>query len=231
MLLVMPLTPEGTPARAAPLTARRLATELPPSAWRRIAWAKGTKGPLVMDLARVRVEVYHTRGYHTTPGPSGEVGWLLFERRPNETKSYLLWDLDSLSIRQQARVMRARWPIEQGYQQMKEELGLDHFEGRTWTGWHHHVTMVSIAHAFLMTVRTEGADRALGAKLPTLPRVRKWIRAQMDLPIVRTISETEDEALRKRLLDRYLALTDSSIRLRKGRWWAPTLRQTVRGSA
>lgn len=230
---VLPLGVDGARLRSSPVSARALAHRLPASAWRRIEWGQGTKGPLVMELARLRVEVCspdpHREDHRLIP--SGEVGWLVFERRTNETKTYMLWDLDDLSLREQARLIRARWPIEQGYQQMKEELGLDHFEGRTWTGWHHHVTMVAIAHAFLMTMRAEGADAKVGERLPTLPRVRKWIRAQMELPMARAISESSDEGLRKRLLDRYLALNDSIVRLRKGRWWAPSLRQALRENA
>ena len=101
---------------------------------------------------------------------------------------------------------------------MKEELGLDHFEGRTWTGWHHHVTMVALTHAFLMTVRGEGVERR---RLPTLPRVRKWIRAQMEFPMVTVISDSADTGLRKQMLDRLLALTDSQVRLQRGRWTRP----------
>ena len=69
-----------------------------------------------MEMARVRVRVYcGNRRRHSNPqGPTGEVGWLLLERRTNETKAYLLWDLDRLSLRQQSQLMRARWPIEQG---------------------------------------------------------------------------------------------------------------------
>ena len=47
------------------------------------------------------------------------------------------------------RLAKCRWTIEQGYHQLKEELGLDHYEGRSWVGWHHHVTLVMMAHAFL----------------------------------------------------------------------------------
>lgn len=221
-LTLMPLRRDGSPARDRPLNGRRSLAELPPSSFRTVTWGRGTKGPLTMDMARVRVQVYrasHHRRDHRE-GPTGETGWLLLERRANETKAYLLWGLDPLSLRQQAQLMRARWPIEQGYQQMKEELGLDHFEGRTWTGWHHHVTMVALGHAFLMTIRAEGTE---DRPLPTLPRVRKWIRAQMELPMVVVISESADTGLRKRMFDRLLALTDSQVRLQRGRWTSPKI--------
>jgi SRSO17 transposase len=226
-LVVLPLTATGVPERDRALSARRLATELPSSAWKRIRWGQGTQGPLVMELARVRVEVCHQdphSGGHPQL-PSGERGWLVFERRSNETKAYVLWGLDHLSLRQQARILRARWPIEQGYQQMKEELGLDHFEGRTWPGWHHHVTMVSLAHALLMELRAE--EGRGGRRLPTLPSVRRWVRGQMELPMVRTITEAADEGLRRRMLDRLLGLSDSVVRWRDGRWRAPRSHPTV----
>jgi|HubBroStandDraft_1064217.scaffolds.fasta_scaffold10665_4 SRSO17 transposase len=219
-IMLMPLSSTGVPARDRPLNGQQLLAELRPTAFRSVIWGHGTKGPLRMEMARVRVQVYcGNRRRHSHPqGPTEEVGWLLLERRTNETKAYLVWGLDDLSLRQQSQLMRARWPIEQGYQQMKEELGLDHFEGRTWTGWHHHVTMVALAHAFLMTARAEGAPRR---SLPTLPKVRKWIRAQMEYPMVTVISDSPDTALRKRLLDRLLALTDSQVRLERGKWVRP----------
>ncbi|MGI0128756.1 MAG: IS701 family transposase, partial [Thermoplasmata archaeon] len=123
-LAVMPLSGSAADDRGPPIGARRLAAELPRSAWRSLRWGTGTKGPLVMELARVRVEVCHQDPHHADHPmiPSGERAWLVFERRSNETKAYLLWRLDDLSLRRQAQIIRTRWPIEQGYQQMKEEL-------------------------------------------------------------------------------------------------------------
>jgi SRSO17 transposase len=219
-IMLQPLSSSGTPLRVGPVNGSRLLAELPSTAFRSVVWGEGTKGPLRMEMARMRVRVY-CRNLHRhvhAQEPTDEVGWLLLERRTNETKAYLLWGLDGLSLRRQSQLMRARWPIEQGYQQMKEELGLDHFEGRTWTGWHHHVTMVAMAHAFLMTARAEG--RGPGP-LPTLPRVRKWVRAEMEFPMVEVISDSSDTGLRKRLLDRLLALTDSEVRLKGERWTRP----------
>ena len=68
--------------------------------------------------------------------------------------------------------MHGRWRIEQDYQQMKEELGLDHFEGRSWRGWHHHVTLVMLAHAFLRL------EQARGGKVMswTLPQTRRELQ-------------------------------------------------------
>ena len=68
------------------------------------------------------------------------------------------------SLRQLVATARERWRVEQDYQQMKEELGLDHFEGRSWTGWHHHVTLVMLAHLFLrLEQKRRSSKRTLDA--------------------------------------------------------------------
>ena len=67
-----------------------------------------------------------------------------------EPTKYFFCDLPAdYSLRRLVQVAKARWKIEQDYQQLKEELGLDHYEGRNWSGWHHHVTLVMLAHSFL----------------------------------------------------------------------------------
>ena len=67
-----------------------------------------------------------------------------------EPTRYFFCDLPAdYSLRRLVQVAKARWKIEQDYQQLKEELGLDHYEGRNWSGWHHHVTLVMLAHSFL----------------------------------------------------------------------------------
>jgi SRSO17 transposase len=69
--------------------------------------------------------------------------------KPEPVKYYLCDLPKNTSLRQLVTITRGRWRIEQDYQQLKEELGLDHLEGRSWTGWHHHVTLVMVAHLFL----------------------------------------------------------------------------------
>lgn len=229
-LKVMPLDGRGRDTRPGPIWVRDVARGLPPTAWRTLTWGQGTKGPLRVEVARVRVQVYRRSDRHDhSLLPTEEVAWLLFERRSNETKAYLIWGLDDLTLRGQTALVRHRWPIEQGYQHMKEELGLDHFEGRTWTGWHHHVTMVSLAHAFLMLQRKVGVPE--GERRPSLPKVRKWFQGQVGLALARQSSRTDDTALRDRLLDRVFAITDMPISLRGGRWTMPTLRQFAREEA
>ena len=76
--------------------------------------------------------------------------WLLIEEQFDGTIKYALSNLPAATSRLQAvRLWHQRWKIEQGYQQMKEELGLDHFEGRSWRGFHHHAALVMLAFGFL----------------------------------------------------------------------------------
>jgi len=80
-----------------------------------------------------------------------------------------------VGLRRLVRMARGRWRIEQDYRELKEELGLDHFEGRHWLGWYHHVTLVSMAFAFL---RSEQA-RAKKTSGVTLPMIRRRLQADL----------------------------------------------------
>ncbi len=117
--------------------------------WKQVRWREGTKGWLESRFYAARVQPAH--GFDDGDPPHREV-WLLVEWPPGEKEptKYFLCDLPkTYSLRRLVRVAKSRWKIEQDYQQLKEELGLDHYEGRNWTGWHHHVTLVMLAHAFL----------------------------------------------------------------------------------
>jgi SRSO17 transposase len=95
--------------------------------------------------------VQASHGFHEGRSPGKQL-WLLVEwpKEATEPTKYFLCDLPAdYSLRRLVRVAKARWKIEQDYQQLKEELGLDHYEGRSWSGWHHHVTLVMLAHSFL----------------------------------------------------------------------------------
>ena len=72
---------------------------------------------------------------------------------------------------------RSRWPIEQQYRELKDDLGLDHFEGRTYQGWTHHVVLTAVAFTFLQIERARATD----GPRPTLPVVRGWVREIMGL--------------------------------------------------
>jgi SRSO17 transposase len=126
--------------------------------WRRISWREGTKGPLAAEFAALRVcpaEGSQLRnGWHL---PGDEV-WLVGERRPSGEQKYYLSNLPAdASLDELAATIKARWVCEQAHQQLKEELGLDHFEGRSWTGLHRHALMTMIAFTFLQHLRLEQA--------------------------------------------------------------------------
>jgi SRSO17 transposase len=133
----------------------QIAKDLPSESWKAITWREGTKGPLSSRFARV--VVWMATGLlegKTMKVPSEE---LLIEW-PEGNKEPLKFWLSSLlphrtSFRGLVRKAKGRFRVEQDYEEMKGEVGLDHFEGRSWQGWHHHVTLVTLAYAFLMLER------------------------------------------------------------------------------
>ena len=110
---------------------------------------------------RVRVAdgpAVQLRGQATQHLPGDEV-WLVGERRSSGERKYYLSNLPpDTPLNQLASLIKARWVCEQAHQQMKEELGLDHFEGRSWLGLHHHVLMTMLAFAFLQHLRLGGKN-------------------------------------------------------------------------
>jgi SRSO17 transposase len=122
--------------------------------FRTLTWREGSQGPLRSRWFASRVQTAGRWQQGEEPGPPL---WLLIEWPSEEAEptKYYLCDLPAtMSLRRLVQIARGRWRIEQDYQQMKEELGLDHFEGRSWTGWHHHVTLVMLAHLFLRLEQT-----------------------------------------------------------------------------
>jgi SRSO17 transposase len=133
----------------------QIAKDLPSQSLKKITWREGTKGPLSSRFARVIVWMANglVQG-KTMEVPSEE---LLIEWPKGREDPLKFW-LSSLTPHQTSwrglvRKAKGRFRIEQDYQEMKGELGLDHFEGRSWQGWHHHVTLVTLAYAFLMLER------------------------------------------------------------------------------
>ena len=132
--------------------------------WQSVSWRRGTKGKLTAQFAAMRVRVADgppqrigDRGAQHMPG---EEVWLVGEQRASgERKSYLSNLPADTELKTLAAAIKARWVCEQAHQQMKEELGLDHFEGRSWTGLHRHALMTLIAFAFLQHQRLAAAKR------------------------------------------------------------------------
>jgi SRSO17 transposase len=124
---------------------------------RRVTWREGTKGKLSGRFAWLRVWPGQgwQRGACAGKGPV----WLLIEEQADGTIKYAFSNLpEGTSMKKAVRLWKSRWPVEQGYQQMKEELGLDHFEGRSWRGFHHHAAMVMLAYGFLLLERHRGQE-------------------------------------------------------------------------
>src|SRR5215208_669103 len=140
-------------------SAEALFAALPEAAWQTISWRRGTKGDLRAAFAALRVRVADGAVMSGAQHLPGEEAWLVCERRVSgERKYYLANHNEDVPLESLAATLKARWVCEQAHQQMKEELGLDHFEGRSWQGLHHHVLMTMIAFAFLQHLRLGGKN-------------------------------------------------------------------------
>lgn len=151
-----------------PRTAAVIAAQIREADWERISWAVGTKGPLAARFAAVRVRPAKSRGER----------WLVCERSlANDERKYYLLNLDATAtLPDLVTIVRSRWPIEQQYRELKDELGIDHFEGRSYRGWTHHTVLTAVAFTFLQLERMRADD---DAPRPTLPHVRLWVREIM----------------------------------------------------
>jgi SRSO17 transposase len=128
--------------------------------WRRVVWRQGTKGALAARFAAKRVRVADGPRSPRHGHLPGEDVWLIGEwRRSGERKYYLSNLPPRTALRRLAATIKARWVCEQAHQQLKQELGLDHFEGRSWTGLHRHALMTCIACAYLQHLRLKTAAR------------------------------------------------------------------------
>ena len=135
------------------MAVRELAQTLPRTAWKAIRWREGTKGTMVSRFARVRVRVAHRDHLRTE---SREVEWLLMEWRSGEKEPSRYWLStvpEDVELAELVRLAKIRWRIERDFQELKDELGLDHYEGRGWRGFHHHGALCIAAYAFLAAER------------------------------------------------------------------------------
>jgi SRSO17 transposase len=143
----------GRSADHKPLAARDLAAGLPKDAWRRVTWRQGTNAPLASRFAAIRVRPAH-RDYKAATPRAEE--WCLIEWPAGEAEPTKFWlstlpaDTSRTSLVRHAML---RWRIERDYQEMKQEIGLGHYEGRGWRGFHHHATLCIAAYGFLIAER------------------------------------------------------------------------------
>ena len=132
-----------------PRELREIATGLPPSAWSRYIIKQGSKGPLVAEFAFLRVTTIRDQ----LPGPRV---WAMFRRsldNPPELKFYLSNAPLTCDRRILVQISGLRWPIETAFEEGKGEVGMDHYETRSWLGWHHHMAQTFMAHLFLTRLR------------------------------------------------------------------------------
>lgn len=136
-----------------PVTVKALALSLPAKAWRKTTWREGTNAPLSSRFAAVRVRAAHG---DTQAAALREEEWLLVEwpKGEPEPAKYFLSTLPVETTRKElVNIVKMRWRIERDYQELKQEFGLDNFEGRNWRGFHHHATLCIAAYGFLVSER------------------------------------------------------------------------------
>lgn len=155
-------SPPRASGRGRPATRHHLAPGSPPPValselaqrvrLRQVTWREGTKGKLSARFAWLRV--WPGQGWQEGACAGAGPIWLLIEEQADGKLKFAFSNLPpGTSCLKAVRLWKSRWPVEQGYQQLKEELGLDHFEGRSWRGFHHHACLVLLAYGFLLLER------------------------------------------------------------------------------
>jgi len=157
-----------------PASAGALAKALAQEAWQTITWREGTKAPLASRFAAVRVRPAHRDYWRSAPRPEE---WFLVEWPEGESEPTKYW-LSTLPAQTRLADLvdqaKLRWRIERDYQELKQEIGLGHYEGRGWRGFHHHATLSIAAYGFLVSERSRippSAPRAAPRlTVPPLPQ-------------------------------------------------------------
>ena len=144
--------------------ARQIIAAQPAEAWARLSAGEGAKGPRVYDWTRVRVNNAYSPAWER---------WLVARRSvpspddPRSTAYFLVFAPADTTLEEIVRVLGQRWTIETGFEESKGEVGLDQYEVRSWQGWHRHITLAMLAHAFLVVLRAQSHAQAP----PFLPAV------------------------------------------------------------
>jgi SRSO17 transposase len=153
-------------AQHQPVPVKAVALGLPETAWTEIAWREGTNGELASRFARTRVRAAHADTRLSAPR---DEEWLLIEwpeGEPEPTQYWLSTLPEEIGFEQMVDLAQLRWRIERDYQDLKQEVGLGHYEGRGWRGFHHHATLCIAAYGFLIAERARfspsGPSRAGG---------------------------------------------------------------------
>src|SRR3954463_7053011 len=150
-------------AEHCPGSVKAVALGLPPASWQTISWREGSAGALTSRFARVRVRAAHRDEWRTAPR---DEEWLLIEWPEGDAEPAKYW-LSTLPpdmpFDRLVDLAKLRWRIERDYQELKQELGLGHYEGRGWRGFHHHATLCIAAYAFLIAERARLSPSAAGS--------------------------------------------------------------------
>jgi SRSO17 transposase len=154
------------------VAAKQVALGLPQQDWHKVTWREGSAGRLSSRFARVRVQV----GHHKLIPEKLQPEWLLIEWPKGEdepTRYWLSTMPESVSFPALVDMAKLRWRIERDYQELKQEVGLGHYEGRGWRGFHHHATLCIAAYGFLVaeraTIPPSGSRSTVPIQAPRLP--------------------------------------------------------------
>lgn len=160
-------------AQHQPVSVKDLAQSLPATSWKTVTWRQGVKQKLRSRFAALRVRPAHRDNWRAAPHPEE---WLLIEWPRGEaqpTKYWLSTLPAEISLTELVRMAKHRWIIERDYEELKQELGLGHCEGRGWRGFHHHATLCLAAYGFLVAERNRFSPSArvshLGLPAPEFP--------------------------------------------------------------
>jgi SRSO17 transposase len=151
----------------------RLADGLEPDQWQRITVGDGSKGPRDFDWARIEL---------ASPDKPGWKKWLLVRRslvegeKPAKRAYVLVFAKAQTTLAEMAEAIGARWTVEQCFEEGKGEVGLDHYEVRSWQGWYRHITLCMLAHAFLVVLRTH--SQMLEEDQQELQEKKRWKESQ-----------------------------------------------------
>nr|WP_229723771.1 IS701 family transposase [Deinococcus aerolatus] len=139
--------------------------------WRRVMWRQGTKGPLIGTFAAKYVRLADGNENARGPHLPGEGAWVIGEQRAQGEKKYYICNLPpGTAFEHLIQVTKQRWACELGHRELKQEVGLDHFEGRSWQGLHHHAVLCLIALLFLQWLRLSQLDGLFGETVPAIRR-------------------------------------------------------------
>jgi SRSO17 transposase len=145
-----------------PVSVKALALALPATSWQAISWREGSAGALTSRFARVRVRAAHRDEWRAEPR---DEEWLLIEWPEGDAEPAKYWLAtvpSDMPFDRLVDLAKLRWRIERDYQELKQELGLGHYEGRGWRGFHHHATLCIAAYAFLIAERARIPPSATG---------------------------------------------------------------------